>query len=194
MKLIVGLGNPESKYDLTRHNVGFLLLDRVADQLGASWQEKPKFKGIVAETTIGDEKAILLKPTTYYNLTGEAVRTILDFYKLSPATDILVLHDELALPFGTLRTRLSGSDAGNNGIKSIIAHIGQEFARVRVGIANEYSSEQDAADFVLGRFTAIEQNKLNDIARHALNFIQDFVHEEREFAPTSITVQKDQPL
>jgi PTH1 family peptidyl-tRNA hydrolase len=192
MKLVIGLGNPEPKYDLTRHNVGFLLLDHVADQLGASWQEKSKFKGLIAEATIGDEKVFLLKPTTYYNLSGEAARTVVDFYKLD-AADVLALHDELALPFGTLRTRLSGSDAGNNGIKSLIAHLGDGFARVRVGIANEYSAKQDAADFVLGKFSQSEQNGLAEVARHVLTFIEDFVHHEKEFAPTSVRIQKDQP-
>lgn len=193
MKLIVGLGNPEPVYDLTRHNVGFLLLDHVADQLGASWQPKSKFKGIVAETVIGGEKAILLKPTTYYNLVGEAARSILDFYKLSAATDVLILHDELALPFGTLRTRQGGSDAGNNGIKSLIAHLGPQFARIRVGIANDLTPAQDASNFVLGRFTSDEQQAMSEVARHVLQFIEDFVHHEKEFAPTSIRIQKDQP-
>lgn len=191
MKLIIGLGNPEPKYNLTRHNVGFILIDHVADQLGATWQDKPKFKGVVAETVIGGEKAILLKPTTYYNLSGEAARAVLDFYKLSAAQDVLVLHDELALPFGTLRTRLSGSDAGNNGIKSIIAHLGFSFARIRVGIANDHSDRQDAVDFVLGRFSETEQEHLGVLADHALHFIEDFVHQEKEFSPTSVTTQKE---
>lgn len=190
MKLIIGLGNPEPKYDLTRHNVGFLLLDHVAEQLGGSWQLKPKFKAVTAEVTIGGEKALLMKPTTYYNLTGEAARAALDFYKLSAAQDILVLHDELALPFGTLRTRLDGSDAGNNGIKSLIAHIGDNFARIRVGIANDHSGQQDASDFVLGRFSQQEQEQTGEVARHALDFIEHFVHQEKEFAPTSVRIQK----
>ena len=189
MKLLVGLGNPESKYDLTRHNVGFLMLDLIAEQLGANWQPKPKFKGVIAEATIGGEKALLLKPTTYYNLTGEATRAVMDFYKLSAAEDVLVLHDELALPFGTLRTRLAGSDAGNNGIKSLIAHIGPQFARIRVGIASEHATRQDAADFVLGTFTASEQQALGSIAEQALNFVEHFVHHEKEFAPTSIRIE-----
>jgi len=193
MKLIIGLGNPESTYDLTRHNIGFLLLDHVADQLSASWQDKPKFKGVVAETIIGGEKALLLKPTTYYNLVGEAARAVVDFYKLRPDHDVLALHDELALPFGTLRTRLNGSDAGNNGIKSLIAHLGPDFSRIRVGIANDHSGEQDASTFVLNRFSKIEQEQMGDIATHVLSFIEDFVHHEKEFAPTSIKIQKDQP-
>ena len=192
MKLIIGLGNPEPAYDLTRHNVGFLLLDHVADQQSAPWREKPRLKGVVAETVIGNEKAILLKPTTYYNISGEAARAVMDFYKLQPE-DVLVLHDELALPFGTLRTRLKGSDAGNNGIKSLIAHIGGNFARIRVGIWNERAAQQDAADFVLGRFSTNEQDGLNDIARQVLSFIEDFVHHEKEFAPTSVDTKKDRP-
>jgi PTH1 family peptidyl-tRNA hydrolase len=192
MKLIVGLGNPEPKYDLTRHNVGFLLLDHIAKQHSASWQPKSKFKGLVAEIEIGEERAILLKPTTYYNLTGEAARIIVDFYKLSAADDVLVLHDELALPFGTLRTRMGGSDAGNNGIKSLIAHLGQDFLRIRIGIHNEIADRQDAADFVLSKFTATEQSTLDDIAKHAFGFIEDFVHHDKEFSPTSVRIQKDQ--
>ena len=188
MKLIIGLGNPEAIYDLTRHNVGFLLLDHVAKELNAPWQEKTKFKGSIAETIIGGEKVIMLKPTTYYNLSGEAAKAVVDFYKLRPAHDVLVLHDELALPFGTLRTRLSGSDAGNNGIKSLIAHLGPDFARIRVGTWNEHAVRQDAADFVLSRFTTEEQGSMNELARHALGFIEDFVHQEKEFSPTSLTI------
>ncbi len=193
MKLIIGLGNPEQKYNLTRHSVGFLLLDHIARERHATWQDKPKFKAMVAELQFGDEKALLVKPTTYYNQTGEAVRLLTDFYKLSSAQDVLVLHDELALPFGTLRTRLRGSDAGNNGIKSIIAHIGEAFARVRVGIANNHAARMDKADFVLARFSTEEQAALHEIALHALHFVEDFVHHEREFALTSVKVQKDQP-
>jgi PTH1 family peptidyl-tRNA hydrolase len=193
MKLIVGLGNPESKYNLTRHNVGFLLLDHIALQLGSNWQEKSKFKATIAEAQIGAEKALLVKPTTFYNLTGESVRALVDFYKLDIARDLLIVHDELALPFGTLRTRLSGSDAGNNGIKSVIAHCGDSFARIRVGIANELTERMDKADFVLARFSADEQRDIDDVARHVLQFAEDFVHHEREFAPTSVQIQKNQP-
>lgn len=188
MKLITGLGNPEPRYDNTRHNVGFLLLDRLAEIYNATWQDKPKFKGALAEITVGDEKAFLLKPATYYNLSGEAVRAVVDFYKLSAATDLLVIHDELALPFGTLRTRLSGSDAGNNGIKSVSQHVGQNYARIRVGVANELSARIDAADFVLSRFTSDELRAMNTIASHTNDFIEDFVHQAKTFDPTSKTI------
>lgn len=188
MKLIIGLGNPEARYDNTRHNVGFLLLDRIAAAHDAPWQEKPKFKGSIAEITIGGEKAFLLKPTTYYNLSGESARAVIDFYKLSASDDVLVLHDELALPFGTLRTRLSGSDAGNNGIKSVSQHIGQTYARIRVGIANDFSERMDAADFVLSRFSADELRAMNALAVHVGEFIEDFVHHAKTFDPTSKTL------
>jgi len=188
MKLITGLGNPEPSYDNTRHNVGFLLLDRIAAAHGATWHHKPKFKGDLAEISIGAEKALLLKPTTYYNLSGEAVRGVIDFYKLSADSDVLVIHDELALPFGTLRTRLSGSDAGNNGIKSISQHVGQNYARIRVGIANEFSARMDAADFVLSRFTSEELRAMDELATHVSDFIEDFVHQAKTFDPTSRTL------
>jgi peptidyl-tRNA hydrolase, PTH1 family len=133
----------------------------------------------------------LLKPTTYYNMSGEAARAVLDFYKLSAERDVLVLHDELALPFGTLRTRLSGSDAGNNGIKSIITHLGIHFARVRIGIANDIANSQDAVDFVLSRFSNTEQAHMGVLAEHILHFIEDFVHQEKEFSPTSVATKPE---
>ena len=193
MKLIIGLGNPEPRYDQTRHNVGFILLDHVAKQHNATWQEKSKFKAHLAEITIAGKKALLLKPTTYYNLSGESVRAVADFYKLSVANDILIVHDELALPFGTLRTRLNGSDAGNNGIKSVIQHMGQDFARIRVGIANELTERADAADFVLGKFTTQELDAMSDLAHHTYEFIENFVHHEKTFDPTSRSLENKTP-
>jgi PTH1 family peptidyl-tRNA hydrolase len=164
MKLLVGLGNPDSHYDGTRHNVGFAIIDAVANAHGLTWQVKDKFKAAIAEGVIDGQKTILAKPHTYYNLSGEAVLAIKQFYKIEN-NDVVVIHDELALPFGTLRTRIGGSDAGNNGLKSIIATVGADVARIRIGIANEFTSKQDAADFVLGRFTADEQQQMPDIKK-----------------------------
>ena len=113
MKLIIGLGNPDKKYENTRHNTGFIAVDRLAGE----WQEKPKFHGQVSERDIDGEKVIFYKPSTYYNDRGIGVRSVRDFYKLEN-DDILVIHDELALPFGTVRSRVGGSDAGNNGVKA----------------------------------------------------------------------------
>lgn len=152
MKLIVGLGNPEPKYNLTRHNVGFWAVEQCASLIGASFTDKPRHRAEIAEFSIGDERIMLLKPTTYYNLAGEAVRSVMDFYKIAP-TDILIIHDELSLPFGTVRTREGGSDAGNNGVKSINSHVGQNTKRIRVGISNDKREYLNDADFVLSKFT-----------------------------------------
>ena len=176
MKLIIGLGNPEKKYDGTRHNVGFFVLDVFAEQHQAIWRDQPKMKGWVAELNVNGEKVLLLKPSTYYNLVGESARALKDFYKIDN-NDILIVHDELALPFGTLRSRQGGSDAGNNGIKSINQHLGLDTHRVRIGIWNEQRDMIDDADFVLGKFTQDERAhmpKILDQAEHLLaNFASD---------------------
>jgi PTH1 family peptidyl-tRNA hydrolase len=139
-----------------------------------AWQDKNKFKAHLAEGLVGNQKIIAVRPTTYYNLVGESVQALKHFYKLDNQ-DILVVHDELALPFGVMRTRPGGSDAGNNGVKSIIAAIGDSFPRIRVGIANEFLPKTDAADFVLARFTHQETQKLPDIKKHATTLIEAFV-------------------
>lgn len=184
MKLIIGLGNIGAHYDGTRHNVGFAAIDTFAAAQGLQWTQKDKFKALVAEGQVNGQKTILAKATTYYNLTGEAARAIKDFYKLQN-TDILAIHDELALPFGTVRTRIGGSDAGNNGIKSLIAHIGQDFARVRVGIANDHLANYDAADFVLAPLTHDERKQFATTTTHTNALIHNFV--QGTFAPTTLT-------
>lgn len=177
MKLIIGQGNPEPAYDHTRHNVGFAAVDTYADHKGTTFTDKSKFHAVVAETVTEGEKILLVKPTTYYNETGRAARALADFYKVDPA-DILVIHDELALPFGTIRTREKGSDAGNNGIKSLNAHLGQEYMRIRVGVRNELAEKMDAADFVLGKFSSEEQKKLEtELLPKITEVIDDFVTE-----------------
>lgn len=172
MKLIVGLGNPEQQYTGTRHNVGFAAVAGYAEKQAATFQMKDKFKSQVAEFTAAGEKIILALPMTYYNNSGEAVRAISDFYKI-PVSDILIVHDELALPFSTVRTRVGGSDAGNNGIKSVSAHVGHDTARVRIGIKNEYHA--DDVDFVLGKFSSEESKKLQDIQEHINTGIDAFI-------------------
>lgn len=184
MKLIVGLGNIGAHFTGTRHNVGFAVLDNFATAHGLEWTPKEKFKSVVAEASIYGQKIILAKPTTFYNLSGEAVRAIKDFYKIDN-TDILVIHDELALPFSTIRIRPNGSDAGNNGIKSIINHCGADFARIRVGIANDISARYDAADFVLGHFSATELADWPKIAKKACQHIDLFINPDQTFAHTS---------
>lgn len=162
MKLIFAQGNSEAKYDNTRHNIGFRVLDEFASSLNLQWSNKTKFDAHIAETTIGSEKVILAKPTTYYNETGQSARKIVDFYTLDSATDVLVIHDELALPIGTVRTRKQGSDAGNNGVKSLNNHLGQDYHRIRIGISNDLRDRTDDAEFVLSKFTVDEKTQLNE--------------------------------
>jgi len=176
MKFIIGLGNPEQKYNGTRHNVGFSALDQYASAKGLSFQPKDKFKAHVAESNSAGDKIIFAKPSTYYNLVGESARAIADFYKIEPE-DILIVHDELALPFGVVRTRLSGSAAGNNGIKSIIEHIGHDTPRLRVGIYNDLKGQIPDADFVLGRFNKEESEALQKtILPKAIELIDEFIN------------------
>lgn len=174
MKLIIGLGNPEERYKNTRHNIGFSVLDAYAANKGIKFQNKDKFRSLIAEMAVDGDKVILAIPTTYYNNSGEAARLIADFYKIDPS-DILVVHDELALPFGTIRTRVGGSDAGNNGIKSISNHLGPETARIRIGIYNDLRDQIDDADFVLGTFTKAESATLSELSDAAISFIDSFV-------------------
>ncbi len=175
MKLVVGLGNIGDSYAATRHNIGFMVLDAFAAEYNLTWQKKDKFKALLAEGVVGDQKVLLIKPITMYNLAGDAVKATAQFYKINPQ-DILVVHDELALPFGAIRTRLGGSDAGNNGLKSVIAAVSQDFARVRIGVANIHLATADAADFVLSRPTKDEQQKLGDIKKHAVTYVGAFVN------------------
>lgn len=182
MKLIVGLGNPEERYKNTRHNVGFRMLSAYAERKGAEFQLKDKFKAAIAELSVDGSKVILAKPITYYNEVGQSVRLLADFYKIDPS-DILIVHDELALPFGTLRTRVGGSDAGNNGVKSMNQHVGDGTARVRIGVYNDLRDRIDDADFVLSNFTREETDKLTDLTSKVSNIIDDFV--SGDFAHTT---------
>jgi PTH1 family peptidyl-tRNA hydrolase len=160
MKLVLAQGNPESRFDNTRHNVGFFVIDHIAEKYDGKWVEKSKFRASLAEVTIDGEKVLLVKPHTFYNETGQAARSLIDFYSLDVASDILVIHDELALPIGTIRTRKQGSDAGNNGIKSLNNHIGPDYHRIRIGISNEHRVAGEDMNFVLSKFSKAEQDTL----------------------------------
>jgi PTH1 family peptidyl-tRNA hydrolase len=158
-KLVVGLGNPGSKYEGTRHNVGFEVVDRLAEG-GAGARFARKFDGLVAEAEIDFRRVLLLKPETFMNLSGRAVVQALRFYKLEPA-DLLVVCDDLSLPLGRLRLRGAGSDGGQKGLRDIIAALGTDaIARLRIGIGDR--GPVDAADFVLGRFRGAERPVIDD--------------------------------
>lgn len=160
MKLILAQGNPGIKFADTRHNVGFRAIESFANEHGLHFQAKSRWNAEVAESGSSDDKVVLVKPSTFYNETGQSARALVDFYHIDPR-DILVIHDELALPFGTLRTRERGSDAGNNGIKSLNAHLGQDYTRLRIGIANELLAHMPAMEFVLGNFSKEEKTQLD---------------------------------
>lgn len=151
LKLIVGLGNPGKQYAKTRHNIGFMIIDYLAEQLGIN-VDKIKFKSIIGEGHVGSEKVVLAKPQTYMNLSGEAVLDMAQWYKISPE-DILVIYDDMDLPAGKLRLRIRGSAGGHNGMKSIIYLLQTDkFPRLRVGIGRP-DANMESANFVLGKFT-----------------------------------------
>ena len=164
MKLIFAQGNPGSQYARTRHNAGFIALDALANREDVTWKLDGKFKAEIAEVRLEGEKVLFVKPQSFYNETGRVARAVVDFYKLNPAEDVLVIHDELALPFGTIRVRDKGSDAGNNGIKSLNAHLGPEYWRIRIGIWNDRRDLMDDADFVLSAFSAEEAKQLEALS------------------------------
>jgi PTH1 family peptidyl-tRNA hydrolase len=188
MKLIFAQGNPGKEYASTRHNVGFFMVDRLTHTHGGEFSVKNKFHAEIAEISLLSEKIILAKPTTYYNETGRSARALIDFYKLNPAQDLLVIYDDLALPFGTIRTREKGSSAGNNGIKSLNATLGENYKRLRIGIYNTLRDRIPDADFVLAKFTANEKDALTGIYNLASHFIDDFVQGSFESTKRSATL------
>ena len=170
MKLIVGLGNPGKKYEQTRHNVGFAVVDRLAAQFGDG-VAKDKFDGRVMEATIAGERALLLWPQTLMNLSGESVGPAFEFYKLELA-DLLVVCDDFNLPLGKLRFRREGSAGGQKGLADIIKRLGTEdFGRLRLGIG-PVPEHWDAADFVLGRFDSAERDEIDEAVKRAVEGVE----------------------
>ena len=175
MKLIFAQGNPEPIYTNSRHNVGFAILNAIADEHNAKWAHKLKLLAKVTEIKIGNEKILLAKPTTFYNETGTSIKRIINFYKLDPINDLLVIHDDLALPFGTIRIRNKGRSAGNNGIKSINVAIKQFYPRIKIGIRNDKCDQMEDADFVLAKFSKVELKQLKkSIIPQVVELITEF--------------------
>ena len=172
MKLIVGFGNPENKYNFTRHNTGFLTLDFYMKIKGLEWEKNPKFNAIWLKN--GDN--IFIKPQTYYNDVGSAISNFKNFYKIDNS-DILIICDDFNLDFGKIRLREKGSAGGNNGLKSTIEKLGTEnFPRLRIGTANDTLSKKIGdVDFVLSKFTPEEKEKLPAILREISSNIDDFL-------------------
>lgn len=168
MKLIVGLGNPGTQYSKTRHNAGFLLVDRVLDRLGLEL-DKSKCKSLYAIYRHNGEKIIIAKPQTYMNLSGQAVRSLMKFYDIGK-DDVLIVHDDLDLPLGKIRLRKQGSSGGQKGMNSIIEALGtSELNRIRIGISNDRSI--DTADYVLGKFSKEELKVLDEVLDKAADAV-----------------------
>ncbi len=159
-KLVVGLGNPGSKYEGTRHNIGFDIVDRLSTG-GSGARFTPKFDGLLAEVEIDYRRVLLLKPQTFMNLSGRSVRQVVGFYKLDPAADLLAVCDDLSLPLGKLRLRAKGSDGGQKGLRDIAQQLGTtDYGRLRIGIGE--NGPIDAADYVLTRFRPTERPIIDD--------------------------------
>ncbi len=169
--LLVCLGNPGDQYENTRHNVGWMVADEVADRQNAPIQ-RLKFKALTNILTISGEKVLVMKPVTYMNLSGEAVRPAADFYKVPPE-HILVVSDDTALAVGRLRIRKSGSAGGHNGLKNIIQQLGtDQFPRLRVGVGEKPHPDYDLADWVLGRFTGEDKKAIDASVRRAADAVE----------------------
>jgi peptidyl-tRNA hydrolase, PTH1 family len=186
MKVIIGLGNPEKKYANTRHNTGVMAVEWLAAQHQALWQAKSKLQAEQTQLELNGVPVLLIKPSLNYNNNGLVIRKVKDFYSIDNK-DILVIHDELVLPFGTVRVRLKGSDAGNNGIKDVNSHIGEEYARVRIGIGSQDKKQGDI-DYVLSNFTRNESALLPEIYLIIERILRDFTVGTLE--PTSCTIEE----
>jgi len=181
-QLIVGLGNPEPKYDRTRHNIGFNAVDALAKSWQISLSENRKFQGIFGEgNRPRGQKIRLLKPLTYMNLSGQSIRAATDWYKI-PAESVLVVYDDMDLPIGKMRMRLAGSAGGHNGMKSTIAHLGTDkFPRLRIGIGKPQSdpakNDKDTISFVLGKFSSEESQLVEKMLKLVVEAIELSLHQ-----------------
>ena len=186
--LIVGLGNIGAEYDQTRHNIGFACLDAfvVANPELGGWVEKKDLKCHLVSGQLGQTRVIAIKPTTFVNLSGEAVQNVLNFYKI-PLESVVAVYDELAIDFGHIRTRVGGESAGHNGVKSIMEVAGEGFGRVRVGIGPKKPAQIGTADFVLQKFAKKELDQMPALTREVnailseYAFANDLPHETRSF-------------
>lgn len=189
MYIIVGLGNPTKEYAHTRHNVGFDTIDKIADRHGISVLEK-KHKAIYGRGYINGQKVILAKPQTFMNLSGESVRSFIDYYKVDEEAELIVIYDDISLEPGQLRVRKKGSAGGHNGIKNIIAHLGHDrFLRIKVGVG-EKPKGYDLADYVLSRFPKAEQEAMEDAFCRAANAVEVMIADGPDEAMNQFNAKK----
>ena len=177
MFIIAGLGNPDEKYQGTRHNVGFDVVDRLAEKYQIAVDTK-KHRALIGKGVIEGQKVLLVKPQTYMNLSGESIRSLVEYYKIDPEEELLVIYDDISLGVGQLRIRAKGSAGGHNGIKNIIAHLGgQVFPRIKVGVG-EKPPKYDLADYVLGHFSKAEQELMSEGYDNAVKAVELIVSDQ----------------
>ena len=188
MKIVAGLGNPGSEYEKTKHNVGFMFVDALADKLGVTdW--KDKFDAKIGEARIGAEKVLLVKPQTYMNESGQAIGPLMNFYKLD-AEDLIVVHDDMDIPAGTIRIRKKGSAGGHNGIKSVLAHVGDEhFARVRIGIGRPMPG-WTVVNHVLAPFVPEDVPKIDEAIKYLVPAVECMVTDDVDKAMNQYNPKK----
>ena len=189
--LVAGLGNPEKKYTLTRHNSGFLCVDFLAEKHGFKIN-KLKFKAVIADTVINSHRCIVMKPQTYMNLSGESIAEIVNFYKLDPESEMLIIFDDISLAPGSIRVRKKGSAGGHNGIKSIISSVGtSNFMRIKVGVG-EKPQGWDLADHVLGRFSGEDRARVEEAIRDAEDAAVLMIQGEADKAMNDFNAKKQE--
>lgn len=171
MKVIVGLGNPGKKYQNTRHNIGFMVIDLMLKK-HIILSEKERFQSKFIEVEIQGERIYFLKPQTYMNLSGNALQELVQFYKLDPKTEIVVVYDDKDLPLGKIRLRKQGSAGGHNGMKSIIQYLGEEFCRIKCGIGSPNGS---VVDFVIGDFQKKEESTVQEMLERVVLSLEDWI-------------------
>jgi PTH1 family peptidyl-tRNA hydrolase len=180
LKLIVGLGNPGPEHALTRHNAGFWFVDALAERLGGRFRNHSRFQGDTCRVSLAGQEITLLKPMTFMNRSGLAIRALADFMKVSPG-EILVAHDELDVPVGEARFKLGGGHGGHNGLRDTITHVGADFWRLRIGIGHPGHRDQ-VIDYVLHRAPASEENQIIDAVAAALDALPTFIEKGAERA------------
>jgi PTH1 family peptidyl-tRNA hydrolase len=184
LRIVVGLGNPSPEHQVTRHNAGFWFVDTLARRYGGEFRDYRKYSGETARINIGECELILLKPTTYMNRSGLSIRQLSEFYKI-PADEILVAHDELDLPAGAVRLKYSGGHGGHNGLRDTIAHIGEGFWRLRLGIGHP-STKSDVIDYVLTRAPRAEEELILDAVNAAADCMPMLLEQGAERVMTKL--------
>ena len=174
MQLFIGLGNPGKKYEQTRHNAGWMFVDRLAEKYGFSpWKEEKRFSGWVSRGDFNGEKTVILKPTTYMNISGQAVQALTHFYRIEPEK-VIIFSDDLDMPFGQIRFREKGGSGGHNGLKSIFQHLGtKHIPRLKIGISNEKRAKIPTSNFVLMKFSDEERAGLENVWREAEKVLRE---------------------